>query len=102
MATLDNPTHMWRPGTFVTAEIPLEVRHADIVAPKAAMHFLKGKRVVFVREEEGFAVRTITTGREDDRTIEILSGVSRGERIAVSNSFILKAELGKSEAEHEH
>ncbi len=102
VATLDNPTHMWRPGTFVTAEVPLEVQHAGIVAPKAAMHSVKGKRVVFVREEEGFAVRTITTGREDDRTIEILSGVSRGERIAVSNSFILKAELGKSEAEHEH
>ena len=46
--------------------------------------------------------RKVTTGREDDRTIEILSGLSQGERIAVSNTFILKAELGKAEAAHDH
>jgi len=102
VATLDNPAHKWRPGTFVTAEVPLEKQRAEIVVPKAALHSVKGKRVVFVREDEGFAARTIATGREDDRTIEILSGLSRGERVAVTNTFILKAELGKTEAAHEH
>ncbi|WP_437812516.1 efflux RND transporter periplasmic adaptor subunit [Sorangium sp. So ce1078] len=34
--------------------------------------------------------------------VEILAGVAAGERYAGKNSFILKAELGKSEAGHQH
>jgi cobalt-zinc-cadmium efflux system membrane fusion protein len=56
---------------------------------------------VFVRREEGFIARNVTTGRTDDRAIEIISGLSPGERIAIANSFVLKAELGKAEATHE-
>ena len=43
----------------------------------------------------------VTIGREDDRNVEIASGLSAGEAIAVSNTFTLKAELGKAEAEHQ-
>ena len=102
VATLENPSHVWRPGTFVTAEIPFEEQRAEIVVPKAALQTVKGEQVVFVRRDEGFMARKVTVGREDDRTIEILSGLSQGERIAVSNTFILKAELGKAEAAHDH
>jgi membrane fusion protein, heavy metal efflux system len=41
-------------------------------------------------------------GREDDRDAEIVFGLSAGETIAVRNTFTLKAELGKAEAEHHH
>jgi cobalt-zinc-cadmium efflux system membrane fusion protein len=72
------------------------------VIPKAALQTIKSERVVFVRNEHGFEVRTVTIGREDDRAVEIVSGVFAGETIAVSNTFTLKAELGKAEAEHQH
>ena len=57
--------------------------------------------MVFVRDGEGFEVRPVKTGLEDDDDIEILSGVSAGETIAVANTFTLKAELEKSEMEHD-
>ena len=85
------PAHVWRPGTFVTAEIPFEEQRAEIVVPKAALQTIKGERVVFVRRDEGFKARKVTTGREDDRTIEILSGLSQGERIAVTQHVHLKS-----------
>jgi cobalt-zinc-cadmium efflux system membrane fusion protein len=34
--------------------------------------------------------------------VEILSGVTAGEQIAGQGAFLLKAELGKGEAEHGH
>ena len=74
--------------------------HAEVVVPKAALQTIKGERVVFVRNDHGFEARKVTIGREDDRTVEIVSGLSEGETIAVSNTFVLKAELGKAEAEH--
>jgi cobalt-zinc-cadmium efflux system membrane fusion protein len=54
---------------------------------------------VFVRTAGGFQRRTVTIGRSDEQTVEITSGLSAGEQIAVKNSFLLKSELGKGEAE---
>jgi membrane fusion protein, heavy metal efflux system len=53
-----------------------------------------------VRTEEGFRVRTVLTGREDDRSVEITSGLTLGEQIAVTDTFMLEAERGKGEAAH--
>lgn len=102
VASLPNPNYVFRPGSFVTAEIPLSQGRAGIVIPKAALQTVKGERVVFVRNERGFEARQVATGLEDDRSVEIVSGLFPGEAIAVSNTFVLKAELGKAEAEHQH
>jgi cobalt-zinc-cadmium efflux system membrane fusion protein len=101
VASFANPNQVFRPGSFVTAEIPLSKDDAEVVVPKTALQTIKGDRVVFVRNEHGFEVRKVTIGREDDRAVEIVSGLSVGERIAVTNTFTLKAELGKAEAEHQ-
>jgi cobalt-zinc-cadmium efflux system membrane fusion protein len=101
IAKLSNPAHAWRPGSFVTAEIPLGGEPAKILIPKTALQTIKGDSVVFVREGDAFEARTVKTGREDDDHVEILSGIAVGEQMAVTNTFTLKAELGKSEAEHE-
>jgi cobalt-zinc-cadmium efflux system membrane fusion protein len=102
IATLPNPDHNWRPGTFITAEIPLGGEPARVLIPKTAVQTLKGEPVVFVRQGEIFEARKVKLGREDDGQVEILSGLDTGETIAVANTFTLKAELGKSDAEHEH
>ena len=41
-------------------------------------------------------------GVRDAERCEITSGIRAGERYVAENSFVIKAELGKSEAEHEH
>jgi cobalt-zinc-cadmium efflux system membrane fusion protein len=56
---------------------------------------------VFVRTEKGFEARKIAVGRQDARLVEVTEGLTSGERIATTNTFVLKAELGKAEAEHE-
>jgi membrane fusion protein, heavy metal efflux system len=102
VASLENPDQKWRPGTFVTVEIPLWRKEAKIAVPKSALQNIGGDPVVFVRTERGFEVRKVTTGLENSRSVEIVSGLSDGTAIAVRNSFILKAELGKGDAEHGH
>ena len=100
VASLANPDQTFRPGSFVTAEIPLSKDNAEVMVPKAALQTIKGNRIVFVRNDQGFEARKVTVGREDDRAVEIVSGLSAGEAIAISNTFTLKAELGKAEAQH--
>jgi len=99
---LDNAEGKWRPGEFANASIATSAQDTDLIVPKDAVQMIEGKPVLFVRTDKGFEKRNVMTGREDSRHIEIISGVIFGEPVAVSSTFTLKAELGKSEAEHEH
>jgi cobalt-zinc-cadmium efflux system membrane fusion protein len=102
VASVDNAARKWRPGSFVTAEIPIDEAPAAVAVPKTALQSIKGETIVFVRNENGFEARKITAGRQDARLVEISVGLSAGERIATTNTFVLKADLGKAGAEHEH
>ncbi len=102
IATMPNRDHRWKPGTFVTAEVPLAGGPSTVIVSKKALQTIKGTPTVFVRDADGFEARSVRTGREDDDDIEIVAGLSAGETIAVGNSFTLKAELEKDEAEHDH
>ena len=44
---------------------------------------------------EAFAVRPITIGIKLDRTWEVLSGVSLGEMVVTTGSFLLRSDLEK-------
>jgi len=101
VASVDNAALKWRPGSFVAAEIPTNATPAAIVVPKPALQSIKGDTVVFVRTAEGFEARKVSIGRQDGRLAEVTAGLAAGERIATSNTFTLKADFGKAEADHE-
>jgi cobalt-zinc-cadmium efflux system membrane fusion protein len=102
VASVDNRLHILRPGTFVTAEIPFQQIQADLLVPKTAVQSIDGQSAVFIRSPDGFTPRRIVTGREDSRSFEVTSGLTAGEKIATANTFVLKADLGKAAAEHQH
>jgi len=102
VASVDNAAGKWRPGAFVTADIPIETEPAAQVVPVAALQTLNGESIVFVRTTEGFEARKVGVGRRDARIAEITTGLAAGERVATRNTFILKADLGKSEVDHDH
>ena len=102
VASVDNTARRWRPGAFVTAEIAPDPASTSSVVPMAALQTLERKPVVFVRTTDGFEARPVTLGRQNNRMAEVTSGLKPGERIATANSFILKADLGKAAAEHQH
>jgi cobalt-zinc-cadmium efflux system membrane fusion protein len=99
---LGNAGGQWRPGEFANAAIATSAQEAEIMLPKEALQTIENQKVVFVRTDQGFEKRVVSTGREDSRHVEILSGIAFGEPVAIANTFTLKAELGKAEAEHEH
>ena len=100
IAALPNQDFSWRPGTFVTAEIQVGQDAVKMLVPRDALQTMGGEKVAFVRTPEGFERRDVKTGKADDTSVEIVSGLSSGDQIAVQNTFLLKAELGKGEAEH--
>jgi cobalt-zinc-cadmium efflux system membrane fusion protein len=118
---LKDPGKAWRPGLFVTADVAVDQVDAPVVIAYEGVQTVEGKEVVFVEEGDAFKARPIKLGRrgrapaldipaatratpeaQGIELVEVLSGISAGERYVGKNSFILKAELGKSEAGHEH
>lgn len=102
VAEMENSSGNWRPGSFVKVNIATENSYAPIVVPKEAIQEIEGKEFVFVRIPEGFEKRQAQIGVGDNENAEILSGLSAGEEYASSKTFLLKADLSKKEAEHEH
>jgi cobalt-zinc-cadmium efflux system membrane fusion protein len=86
----------------VTTSIVIGEESLALGLPRSALQTIQGESVVFVRNDEGFERRDVTIGRQDAAMVEVLAGVVPGERIAVENTFLLKAELGKGEAGHQH
>lgn len=100
---LPNHDGHWRPaGLFVTATIVAGENQASVLLPKSAIQTIEGKPSVFVQTEEGFEARPVTLGPSNDAHVEITKGLSSGERYAATETFILKAELAKGEASHQH
>ena len=97
--SLDNAEGRWTPGQFVTADVLLDESRAGVAVAPTALQQVKGESVVFVQTEHGFEARRVETGRRSEEAVEIRKGLEAGERYAAKNTFVLKAELLKSEAE---
>jgi cobalt-zinc-cadmium efflux system membrane fusion protein len=90
-----------RPGLYVDGEVVTGEVHAAVAVKNSAIQLFEDKTVVFVQEGDAFEARAVQLGVKDNQRTQVLNGVQAGERYVADNSFIIKAELGKSEAEHE-
>lgn len=99
---LDNPERRWTPGLYVAGDVVIGESRAEVAVHTAALQSMDGKTVVFVAVPEGFAPREVTTGRRDAQSVEIVNGLSAQERYVSANSFIVKADLEKAGASHDH
>ena len=99
---LDNVEEKWRPGLPVTVEIVTGEKHVSVAVSLAALHSIRDWQVVFGRYGEYFEARPLKLGARDDHWVEVISGLRVGERYAVTNSYRIKADLGKAGASHDH
>lgn len=99
---LSNPEGRWRPGVFASVEIVEEDVTVPVGVPLDAIQTVREQPVVFVRYGDVFEARPVELGRRDDRSVEVVRGLQAGEQYAARNSFVIKADLGKAGAEHDH
>jgi len=74
--------------------------NALIALPDEAVQTVEGKEVIFVKTAKGFQSVAVVTGKRSGGRIEIVDGVKPGAVVVTKGAFMLKAELGKGEAEH--
>lgn len=88
-------------GQAVRVRITPRGSPADrIVLPEEAVQQVEGRDVVFVRAKGGFQAVPVSTGSRSGGRVEILEGLRPGQTVVVRGAFVLKSQLGASEAGH--
>lgn len=100
--TINNPNNKWRAGMTVRGDVILSEREVPLAVKTTAIQRQKGGSVVYVQEGDTYEMRKVDIGQSDREWTEILSGLESGETYVSANSFIVKADIAKSEAEHAH
>jgi len=99
-----------RPGMFAQVEIVATAPDGadpapQIAVPQEAVQTVEGGPAVFVPvagEPNTFQKRALTIGPTVGGLVPVFAGLVEGERFVEVGSFIMKAELGKGSAAHEH
>ncbi len=102
IATIDNAGGTWRVGENVGVSVLLPASgDRSVAVPSAAVQMIRDRPHIFVRIATGFRATPVTLGRTNGGAVTVTAGLTGEERIASTNSFTLKAELGKSAAKDE-
>lgn len=102
-AVIENADNHWRSGMNIRADVVLSEKQSPLVVKTEAIQRMEGNMVVFVQEEGGtYKAHPVETGMSDSQWTEIKSGLNAGQRYVAKNSFVVKADIGKAGAEHEH
>lgn len=101
-ATIANLDGLWRPGSAVKARITVEQQPAALVVPLAALQNFRDWQAVFIRIGDTYEVRPVELGKRDGTRVEVLSGIKKGDQVVVEQSYLVKADIEKSGASHDH
>ena len=98
-----------RPNVLVNVFVTDAQAKTALRVQKKALQQVEGKPVVFVieSEEKGLVhlkAQPIEVGvsSQDGQWLEVISGLTEGQKYIADGSFLLKSELEKDEAGHEH
>lgn len=101
-ASLDTNPETWTPGLYVNAEVLVGGADVPLAVQASALQDFRDFNVVFAKVGETYEVRMLELGRRDGEYVEVLSGLTPGTEYVVGNSYLIKADIEKSGASHDH
>ncbi|WP_417689673.1 efflux RND transporter periplasmic adaptor subunit [Pseudidiomarina sp.] len=99
---IDNSDGHWRPGMHVRADIITGEKEVALAVKKSALQTFREMPVVFGKFGNTFEVRMVELGESDEEYVEVLGGLTVGTNYVVGNSYLLKADVLKDGASHDH
>jgi cobalt-zinc-cadmium efflux system membrane fusion protein len=97
-----NPDGDLRPGQFVRAWVEVARHPVPLAVRPEALQTFRDFDVVFARVGDVYEVRMLELGRRDANRVEVLGGLDPGEVYVTRNSYLIKADIEKSGASHDH
>ncbi len=101
-AVLVNTDRQWRPGAAVRALVTVAERQVPLRVPLSALQRLDDREVAFVQDGEQYHARPLRLGQRDATHAEVLDGLRAGDLVVVEQSYLIKADIEKAGASHDH
>jgi cobalt-zinc-cadmium efflux system membrane fusion protein len=100
--TVPNKDGALRPGQFIRGHVTV-ARHAiSLAVRQSALQRFREFQVVFARFDDTYEVRMLDLGRQNRDWAEVLGGIEPGTSYVTQNSYLIKADIEKSGASHDH
>ena len=99
---IENKNGRFLPGSYVKAKIKIAEHSVPLAVKRSGLQSFRDFTVVYAQIGEEYEVRMLEPGRQDDEWVEVLGGLEAGTRYVSKNSYVIKADIEKSGASHDH
>jgi cobalt-zinc-cadmium efflux system membrane fusion protein len=99
---LDNSDGLLVPGTFITGQIQVAEHRVPLAVKRSGLQSFRDFTVVYAQVGDEYEVRMLELGRQAGEWAEVLGGLEPGTVYVTENSYVLKADIEKSGASHDH
>ena len=97
-----NADGRWVAGLFVNAAVTVDEIDVPLLVANSALQSFRDFPVVFAQVGETYEVRMLELGRSNGEMTEVLGGLDAGTVYVTENSYLVKADIEKSGASHDH
>ncbi len=101
-AVLDNSEGTLAPGTYVSAEVRVAEETVPLAVRRSALQSFRDFTVVYAKFGDEYEVRMLELGRQAGDWAEVLGGLEPGTIYVTENSYLIKADVEKTGATHDH
>jgi cobalt-zinc-cadmium efflux system membrane fusion protein len=101
-AVLPNPEGRLVPGTFVTAAITVGEHEVPLAVRRGGLQTFRDATVVYAQVGDQYEMLELELGRAAGDWVEVLGGIEPGTSYVVAGSYVVKADVEKSGAGHDH
>lgn len=99
---LPNPDGFWRAGMSVRGLVTVNRRNVPLVVRTDALQQFRDFTVVFAQVGNTYEVRMLELGVRTPQWTEVLGGIRAGQAYAAQGSYVIKADIERSGASHDH
>lgn len=101
-AIVSNEDGVLRPGQFVRGKVTVANHDVALAVRQSAIQNFRDFQVVFANIGDNYEVRMLELGRRNSDWVEVIGGIDPGVQYVTKNSYLIKADIEKSGASHDH
>jgi len=101
-ASLPNRDGFWRPGMRVRGVVTIQSRQVPLAVRTEALQAFRDFTVVFAQVGNTYEVRMLELGARGPEWTEVLGGIKPGQAYVTKGSYVIKADIEKAGASHDH
>lgn len=99
---LPSQSGAWRPGLGVRGTVQVATSEVPLAVQTKAIQPFRDFQVVYAKVGNTYEVRMLELGRRTPEWTEVLGGLEAGTEYVVDGAFLIRADIDKSGASHDH